>query len=180
MFVAWIVIGLFVVIALFALIVAMQPSEFRITRATSISAPPAEVFKQVNDFHLWQEWSPWAKIDPACKTTFEGAPAGPGAQFAWSGNNKVGEGKMTITDSRPVDSIHIRLEFNRPFKATNIAEFTFQTQGQQTLVTWSMSGTNSFMAKAFAMLMNMDKMVGGEFEKGLAQMKTIVESAAAS
>src|SRR5580658_7322944 len=106
---------------------------------------------------------PGQSCDPQAKNTFTGAPAGTGAIFTWSGNNKVGEGTMTLTESRPNDLIRITLEFRRPFKATNTAEFTFKPEGNQTMVAWSMSGRNGFMAKAFSLFMNMDKMVGGDF-----------------
>ena len=141
-----------------------------------MSAPAPLVFAEVNDFHRWQAWSPWEGIDPALKRTYEGAPAGTGAIYSWVGNNKVGEGRMTLKESRPSDLIRIKLEFLRPFKATNTAEFTFKPEGNQTLVTWSMSGVKNFMFKAFGLLMNMDKMVGRDFEKGLAQMKSVVEA----
>jgi hypothetical protein len=114
-------------------------------------------------------------MDPACKNTYEGPPAGTSANFAWAGNKKVGEGRMTITESQPADLIRIRLEFLKPFKATNTAEFTFQPEAGQTVVTWSIFGKNNFMGKAFGLIMNYDKMVGGDFEKGLASLKSIAE-----
>lgn len=159
-------------------IVALQPSDFRVTRSTTISAPPPAVFAQVNDFHKWQAWNPWGKIDPAMKQTYEGAPAGTGAIYTWSGNNEVGEGRMTITDSRPNELIRVKLEFFKPFAGTNTADFTFKPEGNQTLVTWSMFGEKNFMAKAIHLVMNMDKMIGGQFEKGLADMKSVVEAPA--
>ena len=157
------------------ILVALQPSEFRVTRSTKISAPPPAVFGQVNDFHKWTGWSPWEKLDPELKRTYDGSAAGTGAIYSWNGNNKVGQGRMTIMESRPSDSIRIKLEFMRPFVCTNTAEFTFQPEGNQTEVTWSMTGQNTFMGKAFHLLMNMDKMVGGDFEKGLASMKSLAE-----
>ena len=166
-----------VIIVLFAIIVALQPSDFRVTRSAIMSAPAPAVFAQVNDFHKWEAWNPWGKIDPATKQTYEGAPTGTGAINTWIGNKEVGEGRMTITESRPADLIRIKLEFFKPFAATNTAEFTFKPEGNQTLVTWSMSGDKNFMAKAIHLFMNMDKMIGGQFDKGLAAMKSIVESA---
>jgi hypothetical protein len=173
----YVLLGLAVLVLVFVVIVALQPAAFRITRSATMSAPAADAFAQVNDFHNWDAWSPWAKIDPAMKQTYAGAPAGTGAIYTWVGNNQVGEGRMTITQSRPNELIKIQLEFLRPFKATNTAEFTFQPEGNQTNVTWSMSGNRSFMFKAFGLFMNMDKMLGGEFEKGLASMKAVVEAA---
>lgn len=171
-----ILIVLAVIVVVFVVVVAMQPSEFRVARSTTVSAPPAAVFAQVNDFHKWEAWNPWGKIDPAMKQTYEGALAGVGAIYTWAGNNEVGEGRMTITESRPSDLIRVRLEFFKPLRATNIAEFTFKPEGNQTAVTWSMFGQNNFMAKAIHLFINMDKMIGGQFEKGLAQMKAIAEA----
>jgi hypothetical protein len=165
------------VVGAFAAIVARRPSEFRVARSTTIAAPPSAVFAEVNDFHRWEAWNPWGKIDPAMKQSYEGAPAGTGAIYTWSGNSKVGEGRMTLTESRPNDLIRINLEFFKPFRATNTTEFTFKPEDQQTAVTWTMMGKNNFMAKAVHLFMNMDKMVGGQFEKGLAQMKSVVEVA---
>jgi hypothetical protein len=168
------------VIIVFVIVVAMRPAEFRVTRSTSITAPASAVFAQVNDFHKWEAWSPWAKMDPAAKNSFNGATAGTGAGFAWSGNNKVGEGSMTIAESRPNGLIRINLEFLKPFKASSMAEFTFKQEGNQTVVTWSMSGKNKFIGKAISLFMDCDNMVGGQFEQGLANMKSVSEAAAKS
>ena len=172
-----IVISVVVVMGVFAVIVAMRPSDFRVERSAVVAAPAPVVFAQVNDLHNWDAWSPFAKLDPAAKQTFEGPRAGTGAALAWAGNRQAGEGRMTITESRPYELIRFRLDFVKPFAVTNTAEFTFTPRGVQTAVTWSMSGRQNFMAKAFCMFMSMDKMVGGEFEKGLAQMKSVAESA---
>jgi uncharacterized protein YndB with AHSA1/START domain len=172
-----ILIALIVIGVLFFVILVGRPDDFRVTRSATIAAPPATVFAQVNDFHNWDAWSPWAKLDPACKNTFDGAPAGKGAIFAWDGNNKVGAGRMTVTDSAPAEVIRINLEFLRPFKATNTAEFTFQPQGGQTLVTWNMFGKNNLMSKAFGLFVNCDNMIGKDFEKGLASLKSVAEAA---
>lgn len=166
---------LVILIAALVVIVAMQPADFRITRSAVMAAPPAAVFAQLNDFHNWQAWSPWAKLDPSAKNTFSGPSAGTGAGFAWSGNSEVGEGKMTITESRPDELILINLEFLKPFEAASTTEFTFRPEGGQTVVTWTMSGKNNFVGKAMSLLMNCDKMVGGQFEQGLANMKSLVE-----
>ncbi|HYV66276.1 MAG TPA: SRPBCC family protein [Myxococcales bacterium] len=166
------------VVAVLAAIVAMQPSEFRIERSATIAAPAPAVFAQVNDFHNWETWSPWAKLDPAAKNSFGGAPAGKGATFSWAGNSKVGEGRMTIVESRPDELVRIKLEFRKPFEATNTAEFTFKRQGERTAVTWSMYGHNNFIGKAVGLFVNMDQALGGEFEKGLASMKSAAEATA--
>jgi hypothetical protein len=138
-----ILIALVAIVVVFAVVVALQPSEFRVVRSATISAPAPAVFAQVNDFHNWEAWSPWAKLDQAAKYSFEGPSAGTGAAFRWAGNE----------------------------------EFTFKPEGDQTAVTWSMAGQNDFIAKAVCLSMNMDETVGGDFEKGLAQMKSAVEAA---
>jgi hypothetical protein len=171
-----ILVVLVAVIGVFAAIVAMRPSDFHVERSAVVSAPAPVVFAQVNDLHNWDAWSPWAKLDPAAKQTFEGPRAGTGAAFSWVGNNQVGEGRMTITESRPYELVRFRLDFAKPFAGTNTAEFTFKPQGNQTAVTWSMSGRQNFITKAFCMFMSMDKMVGGQFEQGLAQMKSVAEA----
>jgi uncharacterized protein YndB with AHSA1/START domain len=173
-----ILIALAVLVVAIVIVIAMQPSEFRVARSTTISASPSDVFAQVNDFHKWEAWNPWGKIDPAMKQSYEGVPAGTGAIYTWSGNKQVGEGRMTLTESRPNDLIRIKLEFFRPFAGTNTAEFTFKPEGDQTSVTWSMSGEKNFTAKAIHLFINMDKMIGGQFEQGLAQMKSVAETAA--
>ncbi len=132
----------------------------------------------MNDLHNWEAWSPWAKLDPAARQTYDGPPAGVGAAFAWSGNMQVGEGRMTITESRPNELVRLRLDFVKPFKGTNTAEFTFQPDGDQTGVTWAMTGTRTFIPKAIGLFVSCDKMLGGFFEKGLVQLKAVAEAAA--
>ena len=173
-----ILIAIAAVIVLLIIIISMRPNDFRITRTATINASPATVFAQVNDFHKWDAWSPWAKMDPAATNDFEGTPGQVGSQFSWSGNNKIGQGRMTLTESRSPELIRIKLEFMKPFKATHTAEFTFQPQGNQTTATWSMFGKNNFMAKAVTLVMNCDKMIGGQFEQGLTAMKAIAENSA--
>ena len=173
-----ILILLAVVVTGFLGFVAMRPADFRIARTATFSASAPVLFAQVNDFHKWEAWSPWAQLDPAAKNTFDGPPAGVGAGFAWAGNNEVGEGRMTILESRPSDLIRIQLEFLKPFAATNATDFTFRPEGAGTAVTWAMKGENNFVAKAFSLFMNMDKMIGDDFEKGLAQMKALAEAGA--
>jgi uncharacterized protein YndB with AHSA1/START domain len=170
-----ILIGCGVIVVGLVAIVATRPAEFRVTRRTTIAAPAPAVFAQVNDFHKWEAWNPWARIDPAMTRTYEGAPAGSGAVYTWAGNNEVGAGRMTLIESRPNDLIRVRLDFLKPFRSTSIAEFTFKPEGDHTVVTWSMSGRNNFITKAVHLVMDMDKMIGGNFEKGLASMKAAVE-----
>lgn len=171
-------IGLAIAMVLFLSVVALQPADFRVSRSTSVSAPPAAAFDQVNDFKRWVDWSPWAKLDPQMKTTYSGAESGVGSVYEWAGNDEVGEGRMTILECKPGELISIKLEFLKPFEATNTAEFTFKAEGDGSLVTWSMFGKNGFMGKAIHLFMDMDKMVGGDFEKGLAQLKLAAEAAA--
>jgi hypothetical protein len=165
-----------VLVVVFAVIVALQPSQFRVARSAKIAAPPAVVFEQANDFHNWAAWSPWEKKDPNMTRSFEGPDAGTGAVYRWKGNKDVGEGGMTITDSRPGELVRIRLELLTPFAATNTAEFTFKPEGDATNVTWSMTGEKNFFSKAMGLFMDMDKMIGPDFEKGLAGMKAAAES----
>jgi len=173
-----ILIGLAVVVVGLVLVVTSRPSTFHIERSITIAAPPESAFVRVNDFHAWATWSPWEKMDPQMKRTFEGPPSGPGASYAWAGNDKVGEGRMTITDSRPNELIRIKLEFRKPFAATNTAEFAFKPGGDRTAVTWSMFGHNNFMSRAVFLFVDMDKALGSEFEKGLAAMKAAAEASA--
>jgi hypothetical protein len=167
-----ILLAVAVIVMLLVIVIALRPSDFRITRSAIIGAPVGVVFEQVNDFHRWDAWSPWAKMDPDAKSAFAGPAAGPGATMTWSGNNKVGAGRMTILDSRPDAAIQIKLEFLRPFQATHLAEFAFRPAGDQTEVTWTMSGKNNFVGKAVTLVMNCDKMVGGQFEQGLANLNS--------
>jgi len=171
-----ILIGLALLIAVFVVIVYRQPDQFRIERSALVAATPEKVFAQVNDLHNWEAWSPWSKLDPAAQNTFEGPEAGVGAIFRWVGNNDVGEGSMTIIESVPGSLVRIRLDFVKPFEDTSTAEFSFQPAGDQTSVTWSMYGENNFMSKAFCLFMDMDEMLGGQFELGLAQLKAVAEA----
>lgn len=171
-------VALAVILIVLAIVIATRPDEFRVSRSAVISAPPATVFTHVNDLHKWNAWSPWAKLDPAARESFEGPPAGTGAVMKWAGNNQVGEGSMTITESRPNELIRFKLDFLKPFAATSTAEFSFKPEGDTTTVTWSMAGHNNFIAKAIGLFMDCDKMVGGQFEQGLAQMKSVAEATA--
>jgi carbon monoxide dehydrogenase subunit G len=165
--------GLLVVLAG---VIALQPGTYKVARSADIAAPPADVFGLINDFHKWDAWSPWAKIDPAMKTSFSGAPAGPGASYYWVGNDDVGEGRMTITDSQPPQHVRINLEFLKPFASNAVTDFTVTPSGAGSRVEWGMTGESNFMSKGFGLVMGgMDKMIGPDFEKGLAQMKALAE-----
>jgi hypothetical protein len=174
-----ILLGLLVLIVAFVVIVAFQPAHYSVTRSASIAAPPEVVFAQVNDFHNWNAWSPWVKLDPAATNSFDGPSTGKGAMFHWSGNSQIGEGGMTILESQPNDLIKIKLEFIRPFAAVCVTDFTFKPEGKQTAITWTMSGENNFIGKAMCLFMNMDKTVGGDFDRGLSNLRVVSEAAAA-
>lgn len=171
----WSLAAIAAVVVVFLIVVAMQPSDFKVERSATMRAPAPAAFAQVNDFQNWRAWSPWEKVDPALKRQYEGPKAGTGAIYAWQGNKDVGEGRMTITESRPGELVRIKLEFFKPFAATNSAQFSFKPAGDSTAVTWTMTGQNNFLSKAICMFVNMDTMVGGMFEQGLTQMKTAVE-----
>lgn len=164
-------------LALVLIVAALQPSQFRITRQAVLAASPEAVFPHVNDLPKWQAWSPWERLDPAMKRTFAGPSAGVGAVYGWNGNNKVGSGRMTIEESRAGALIRLKLEFFKPMACTNQAEFTFTPEKGGTVLTWTMSGTSSLLGKIFCLFMNMDKMVGGQFEEGLANLKKVTEAA---
>lgn len=168
-------LGLLIALAIFAVVAAMQPDEMQVTRTATINAPAEKIFEQVNNLRNWNAWSPWAKLDPNAKETFEGPEAGVGAVMRWAGNFDVGEGSMTITQSRPAELVQFKLDFVKPMQGTNMAEFAFKPVGNGTEVTWSMSGKKNFMAKAMSLIFNCEKMVGEQFEKGLANLKGLAE-----
>jgi len=170
-----ILIGVGAALALLVVVILMQPATFHIERSMMMAAPPEAAFAQVNDFHAWSAWSPWEKLDPNLKRSYDGPPAGVGAKYAWVGNKEVGEGRMTIEQSSP-SAIVIKLEFLKPFAATNAATFTFTKTAEGTKTTWAMDGNNNFVSKAFHLVMNMDKMIGPDFERGLASMKAAAEA----
>ncbi len=170
-----ILVGLVVLIAAFAGVVAMQPAEFSVSRTTTIAAPAGDVFGHVNDLRKWDAWSPWAKLDPAAKVAFEGPSAGKGAVFTWSGNEQVGEGRMTVAESRLAEHVALNVDFVKPFEGRSTSEFSFKREGSQTAVTWTMGGHHDFIGKAMCLIMNGQKMMGGEMEKGLANLKAVAE-----
>ena len=153
-------LGIAVVIVVFLIVVALQPADYRVTRTATMAAAPADIFEQVNDFHNWSHWSPWEDRDPDMTRTFDGPTAGKGAVYAWSGNSDVGEGSMTIVESRPNELVRIDLEFVKPFADSSDVDFTFKPEGDRTTVVWDMTGKKNFMSKAICMFMSMDNMVG--------------------
>ncbi len=164
-----------VLIAGVLLFAATKPDTFRVERSASIKATPEKIFAILNDFKQWGAWSPWEKKDPAMKRNFGATTSGKGATYGWEGNKDVGAGSMTITESTPFSKLAINLDFLKPFEAHNVAEFTLTAQGDTTLVTWAMHGPANYMTKIIHVFMNMDKMVGPDFEAGLANLKAVAE-----
>ena len=150
-------------------VVSSRPATYHIERSATLAATPEAIYTQLADFHQWDAWSPWAKIDPQMKTSFSGAPAGAGAVYDWTGNDKVGQGRMTILDAQPDSRVTIKLEFIKPFASTCTTGFALAPEGSGTRVTWTMDGQNNFVGKAFGLFMNMDKAIGNDFERGLRQ-----------
>jgi hypothetical protein len=173
--IAIIAVVLAVAIAIILILAATKPDRFSVQRATMVKAPPERIFPLINDFHQWGSWSPYEHKDPAMKRTFSGAESGKGAVYAWDGNKNVGSGRMEILDTSVPTRIVIKLDFFTPFEGHNTAEFTMLPQGDVTSVTWLMRGPAPFMAKVMHLLMNIDKMVGKDFEAGLANLKRLTE-----
>ena len=154
---------------------ATLPATFHVQRAARIQAPPEKVFALIDDFHAWGAWSPWEKIDPALKRSYSGAPSGEGAVYAWEGNQNVGSGRMRIVESEPPSKLVIELDFLEPFEAHNTAVFRLDGEGDATHVTWSMDGANTYLSKLIGIFLDMDAMIGGNFETGLANLKAEAE-----
>jgi uncharacterized protein YndB with AHSA1/START domain len=171
-----ILLGVVVLLLILVAFAYTRPAAFEVTRSKTMTAPPDVVYAELVDFHRWPRWSPWEKRDPAMTREYSGPTAGRGAVYRWKGNSDVGEGRMTITDIRPAEQIVIQLDFLEPMAATSITEFKLAPSGQGgTYVTWTMSGNHNFVGKAMTIFMSMDKMVGKDFEEGLANMKDIAE-----
>ena len=170
--IALVVAALIAGILLFA---ATKPDVFRVSRSASIKAPPDKVFGFINDFKRWEVWSPWEQKDPAMKRSYGASTGGKGATYAWEGNKDVGQGSMEITESTPLSAIKLKLDFLKPFEAHNTVDFTLEPKGDATQVTWIMVGPTPYFAKIFHVFMDMDSMVGKDFEAGLANLKSIAE-----
>jgi hypothetical protein len=174
-----IAIGVVVVLALaiagLLLFAASKPEIYRVERSGDMRSSPDRIFGQINDFHKWTAWSPWERMDPQLKRTYSGAVSGQGAIYEWEGNKKVGKGRMEIVESSAPLKITIKLDFLQPFEAHNTAEFTLAPKGDMTKVTWAMHGRQPFLLKIMTIVFSMDKMVGKDFEAGLANLKSIVE-----
>jgi uncharacterized protein YndB with AHSA1/START domain len=164
-----------VVIAAILILAATRPDVFRVQRSATIAAPAEKIFPHLNDYRRWQAWSPYEKKDPAMKRTFSGPATGPGALYEWEGDKNVGKGRIEITEMSPNARLVFNLDMLKPFEAHNKGEFTLEPQGNATVVTWAMYGPTPYLFKIMHMFCNVDRMVGGDFEKGLADLKTISE-----
>jgi hypothetical protein len=168
--VALIVVGILV-------LAATKPDTFRIERSLTMRAAPERVISEVDDFHNWPHWSPYEKLDPSMQRTYSGAASGKGAVYTWAGTKEAGSGRMEITDVSPARQVSIHLDFTAPFAASNVATFSFEPTGDATKVTWAMTGPSPFVSKIMQVFVSMDKLVGKDFEAGLASMKAVVEAA---
>ena len=173
----WKTVGIVLVllIAGVGVFAATRPDSFRVQRTASIKAPPEKIYALITDLKGWKAWSPYEKKDPAMKRMLSGAPSGKGAIYEWDGNKDVGKGRMEIADTTPPSKVLIKLDFIAPFEAHNTAEFDLQGKGDTTDVTWAMYGPSPFVAKVMGVFFNMDKMIGSDFESGLANLKAIAE-----
>ncbi len=165
-------------IVLFLIYVWFKPNAFRVERSTVINAPSEKIYQQIADFHKWTAWSPWEGLDPDLKRTYGGQSEGVGAVYSWEGNNKVGAGRMELTKADPKTGLSLKLDFFRPFKANNLTDIAFSPDpdGGGTRVSWAMYGPQPFMGRLMTTFFSMDKMVGKDFEKGLAQLKAVSEN----
>ena len=170
-----IAIAIAVLIAAVLTFATTRPDSFRVQRSTTIKAAPEKIFPLIADFHSWGTWSPWEKLDPAMKRTHSGADSGKGAAYTWDGNNNVGAGRMEIVEIAPPSKITIKLDFSKPMEGHNTAEFTLAPKGDATEVTWAMFGPSPYLSKLMGLFFNMDSMIGGNFETGLANLKSLAE-----
>ena len=171
----YLLIAIVLVVAFFLVLGLTGPTDFSIVRQADYRATPQAVFGQINDFHHWAAWSPWEKMDPALQRNYSGPTSGVGAKYAWVGNKKVGEGNMEITHSEPNTSLLLDLQFLKPFQADNVTEFTVLPKGDLTTLKWEMRGRRPFFIRMMRLFMDMDKMVGKDFETGLANLRGVVE-----
>lgn len=171
-----VLIGVAAFVLILVVVIAMRPSELRVARSATVAAPAPAVFAQVNDFRKWGAWSPYEKLDPAMRKTYAGAGAGMGAIYSWAGNSQAGEGRATIVESRPNELVKIQLDFLKPMEGNAVAEFAFKPEGERTQVTWTLVSQCNFIAKALGLVLDMDKMVGNQFEEGLADLRKTVET----
>src|SRR4051812_6936814 len=171
-----VLLGIVALVAIFAIVVATRPDTYHVQRSTKIEAPADIVFATVNDFHSFAEWSPWAKMDPAMKTTISTPSAGVGAKYEWAGNKQVGKGRMTIVEAQAPSHTKEKLEFLEPFPGQADASFDIKPNGNVVDVTWSMDGKANFIGKAMGLFVSMDKMIGKTFDEGLGNLKRLSEA----
>jgi uncharacterized protein YndB with AHSA1/START domain len=170
-----VIIVVAVLIAGVLVVAALRPDDFSVQRSASIKAPPDRIYPMLVDFRQWPSWSPWEKLDPTMTRTLGGAASGPGASYAWSGSGKVGAGRMEILDATAPAKVSIKLDFIKPFEGHNVTDFTLVPKGEQTEVTWLMHGPAPFVSKLMGLFVDMDKMIGKDFEAGLANLKAASE-----
>jgi hypothetical protein len=170
-------IALVLVVLIVALLAyaATRPDAMHVERVASIKAPPGKIFPLINDFHSWRSWSPYEKLDPAMKRGYSGAANGKGAVYEWDGNSQAGQGRMEITNTSAPSHVTIALDFIKPFEGHNVARFALVPHGDSTTVTWAMDGPSPYVAKLMGVFVNMDTLIGKDFETGLANMKAIAE-----
>jgi uncharacterized protein YndB with AHSA1/START domain len=167
--------GVVLLVAVVLAFAATRPDSFSVRRAASIQAPPEKIFPLISDFSRWSAWSPYERKDPAMKRSFSGPAAGKGAVYAWEGNGDVGQGRMEIADAVAPSRVTLKLDFVKPFEAHNKVDFTLEPKGGATEVTWAMDGPMPFISKVITLFVDMDRMVGGDFEAGLANLKAVAE-----
>jgi uncharacterized protein YndB with AHSA1/START domain len=169
-------LGVAALIVILALVIAMRSPDFAVERSMEMNAPAATVFRYVNDPHQVEKWNPWMRLDPNVKSEISGASSGVGSVYTWEGSSQVGKGRQTIVESVPDKKVAIKLEFFKPMQATNDVVFALDENGGRTNLTWRMTGKQNFMMKGMSMFMNMDRMIGDEFTKGLTTLKTLAEA----
>jgi len=171
-----ILLALLLAVVIVVVAILMQPPEYKVVRTATLAAAPGEIYSQITDFHNWNAWSPWAKLDPNMAQRYEGAPSGLGAKYGWVGNSEAGAGSMEIDEAVADRKVGIKLEFLKPFPSSSRIIFTLQPNAAGTKVEWAMVGPSTFASKAINLFSSMDKMVGPDFEKGLNQLKSVVEA----
>jgi uncharacterized protein YndB with AHSA1/START domain len=169
-----IAIGLVAIIVIILGLAATKPNDFAVTREITIKAPPEKIVPLIADFHNWTHWSPWEHLDPGMVRTMEGPASGKGAIYSWKGNSTVGQGRMEVLEVTPA-RVLIKLDFKDPVESNNLADFVLTPEGDSTKVTWKMTGPMPFISKIMTVFMDMEKMIGPDFERGLTQMKAAAE-----
>lgn len=170
-----ILLGIVVIVAALLLYAAMRPDSFSVERSITVKAPPDKLFPYVSNLHEWQKWSPWEKLDPGMQRTFGGPEAGKGSSYAWKGNKDVGQGRMEILETVPPQRVRIKLDFIEPFEANDQVDFTLTPVADGTTVRWLMQGPMPYISKLMSVFVSMDRLIGKDFEAGLANLKALAE-----